>query len=226
MTEATKSTKTMEITRALSVLKQIEKEIKEYFTSVPRIMLGVKYGTEDNAADKTRTGHTNYPVLPQLLSKIQGDVDGLQNLQRRQFEIKSKILASNAVTRVDINGKSVTVAEAIFMKSLVPQRKEALNKIRSHVNDMMTQFNKLERDFKTNVAEREAKIKTTEQVDILEVLKAELAAHLKINTPGIVDPMKIHELIEREQQEINDLETQLDYTLSLSNTRTTIEVQE
>ena len=216
----------MEITRALSVLKQLEKEIKEYFKTTPRILIGVGYGPDDVNSERVRTGHSAYPTLPLLKGKIQGDVDGLQNLMRRQFEIKRKILESNATTKVTVEGKEVTVAEAIFMKSLIPQRKDVLNQIRLHVTDIMNQFNKIEKEYKTAVAEREAKIKATENDDILKVLQAELAAHQKINAPSLVDPKNIHAYIEREQQAINDLETQLDYTLSLSNTRTLIEVEE
>lgn len=218
-----KGTVTMEITRALATLKQIDKEILGYFNT-NRLMLGIRKGT---AEDRTvaRTLHAEYPTVDKLTAKIQGDIDGLDNLRRRQFEIKRKILASNAVTLVNIGGLEMTVTEAIYQKSLLQSRKEVLNKQKAAVKLVMDAYEKYSTDFNKQSTEFESNLKNASE-ELRSLRENEVEAHKKLNTPALVDPKGIHALIEREQQAINDLETNLDYALSVSNTKTFISVQE
>lgn len=220
---AQKGAVSMEITRALATLKQIEKEITEYFNT-DRLMIGVRQGlTEDPKV--ARTAHAAYPTVDKLVAKIQGDIDGLDNLRRRQFEIKRKILHSNSVTTVVIGGVQMTVTEAIYQKSLLASRKDVLNKQKASVKKIMDAMVGIDVKFKEQLTDLESNLKKATD-DVRSLRENEVETHKKINTPSFVDPKGIHKLIEQEQQAINDLETNLDYALSISNTKTFITVQE
>lgn len=237
MTEPTQSpnTKTMNITRALSTIKALEQQISDFF--VPeRYLLGITIGN-NNA-----TISAAYPLKAELESRITSDTQKLQQLRATQFEIKSKIIESNAVTLVTVNGKTVTVAEAIFMKSTLSSRRTVLDKVRKAVtaqinsfakldkayNDsiqkMMVSLNEAKKNAETDATTSEGAALLTAQLEYVTNLTAQLEYVTNNMKPELFDPAKIRNWIDKEQALLDELTTELDYTLSASNTNTMITV--
>ena len=216
------TTKTMTITRALSTLKQIESEIKGYFDK-PRILIASTIGLDNNK----RSSISGYTVET-LTQRIQSDVDGLEGLMTRQFKIKSKIIESNSKTNITVGGKTMTVAEAIFLKSTIEQRKSNITKIQTLITSARTQYEKYRKDFDNGLNEISKNNKGVD-FDVEQITKlreAEMSVFKSLNTPEIYDPLKVNDFVEKELKFINDVVTELDYTLSTSNVQTTIEVED
>ena len=81
--------------------------------------------------------------LKNIRKKIQGSYDKVIDLINRNYAIKKVISLSNAVTKVVINEREYTVAEAIWMKQhgienkeyFLNALKEAYNTVQSVANE-------------------------------------------------------------------------------------------
>ena len=227
MTEPTQTpnTKTMSITRALSEIKTLEQQIADFF--VPeRYLIGITVGN-NNA-----TSSAAYPKTEELQARITSDTQKLQRLRSTQFEIKRKIIESNAVTNVTVGGKSITVAEAIYMKSTLSSRRTVLEKVRTAVTTQINAFAKLDKAYNDSIQKLTVPLNEAKNSAATDAAASEGAALLTVqleyvtnNTkPALFDPAKIREWIDTEQAFLDELTTELDYTLSTSNTSTTITV--
>ena len=143
----------------------------------------------------------------------------------RRADIKSKIIQSNAITKIKLAGKEFTVAEAIDLKSSINYKRNFLETLdrqyRKCTNEVIKNdeivaknaddyINGLYSD-KNSVDPN--KIKNLRQ-DFIEENKLEL-----------VDPVGISAYIKELDEFIEEFETNVDFVLSESNATTFIEVE-
>lgn len=210
----------MSITRALTTLKNQKEEIDKYFEA-GYTFLG--YGTGEEGKLTCFTGLDKAEVA----SKIQGNKDRIDGLIARQVSIKNAINISNQSTLVKVNGKEVSVAEAILIKGTLQLREKRLNAIRLSVTKIGKDFDIVKANFEKRVDEQ-AKLSQAESMTAEEktaVLEATRATQTKLVGPYLIDPLKVNDLIQKEADEINFLKNELDYVLSESNTTTQIDVE-
>ncbi len=227
MTEQTQSpnAKTISITRALSTIKTLETQLTGFFTD-ERYLMGITIGTNGV------TSSAQYPKLEELKARITSDVQKLEQLRATQFQIKRKIIESNATTKVTVGGTEITVAEAIFMKSTLSSRREVLNKVRSNVTNVTNVFAKKSKDYEDSIQKlmttlNEAKGASPEDATASQgatLLQTQIEYVKNNSKPELFDPAKIRNWIDKEQALLDELTTELDYTLSASNTNTMITV--
>lgn len=149
-------------------------------------------------------------------------LQSFKDLLNRYNTIRSRVVVSNATTRVTVAGSEYTVAEAVERKRSIEMEKDMLNALRSQfkraTNDVeahqKTQQERLDKlllqelgkDSKTNV----------------EVVDALTETFLKNNKADLIDPLGLQEVISAMDKSIQDFETNVDWVLSESNGRTTI----
>ena len=100
----------MSIHQALSELKLLDSRIERAINSGR--FIGTKKLVESKVS-QTRTTVKDFNV------SAKADLESVRALIERRSEIKSKIVASNAKTKVTIGGTKYTVAEAIERKSSI-----------------------------------------------------------------------------------------------------------
>jgi hypothetical protein len=159
-------------------------------------------------------------------AKIQSSYDTMAAMFEKRAALKSAVVLSNAMTTVQILGKEVSVAEAIEMKSSV-QNKQALLQVMKQqyakCNNAVSILNaKLDEAIESN-------LKTIYGSD---KSKADPSAYESIAKPqreqkeaSLLDPADIVSKIAALTEEISVITTELDFTLSESNARTTIQVR-
>lgn len=216
---------TMTVTEALAKVKAWNKQVEAYWGTQGRMIFGIVAG---DAQTSLIGGYTT----EQLATKIQRDVDGIEELLRKIYLLKNAISKSNAETTVTIGGQSYTVAQAVIMKNaLLPHKKALLaayrkafvataGQLATSVKEDTDRINKLVEasmivsgDNTEALAERNAK-KAAE-------IRAE---QIKDTGPRLYDPKNIKDRIDVLDKEITDFETNVDFTLSTNNATTSLTV--
>lgn len=196
----------MSITRALNELKLLDKRI-----------------------DKTirATSFISYEINKKVIDKEftpKEDLQSIEDLIQRRQTIKSKIMESNAVTKVEISGKTMTVVEAIEMKDSIKYKKQLCDRIisdvrakRSKIEDIneVTQ-GRLDSLLQANFG-KESKTKDSETEAIAKPF-------LERNEAKEIDPIGIDKYYGQLQEEIDNFESEVDFILSESNALTKIEI--
>lgn len=212
------TTQTMSITRALVELKRLNDRITtaiQYGKFVSRTVGQNKY--------KKVVGSNDTPE--QMAGKIQASFDTVDSLIANRQKIKSAIVLSNANTKVTVNGQEMTVAEAIEMKGTVTFRNQYLFNLRQQ-QAAETRAVEL-----TNTALEGSIDAMITTICGAEKSKIDANTLATIATPqkeqkeaAILDPAKIEDRITKLTEEISVLSSELDFTLSESNARTTITI--
>lgn len=204
---------TITITRALSELKLLEKRIG-------------KANSELIAVDATKP---NAKVT--LIHRVapgdvnEGNYKSLMDLIARRQTIKTGIIQSNAKTAVMIGNKSMTVAEAIESKASIVFRKAVLANLKAQLMQArqtveVTNQKMEEQAIKSAEAQGNKRDNPDNGAAFLEFV----AGFKKNNTADLHNPLKADEKIKVLEAEIEEFESNVDFALSESNAKTTIEV--
>lgn len=204
------------ITRALSELKVLDARINRAISESKLATIQV--------ANKLIGGH----MTPEKYTEnAKASRDSIVALIARRNEIKSKIIASNAVTQVKFpSGKELTVAETIERKTSIVYDKAYLNSVRNQYN---TALNSLIRENDNCKAQLEKRIENVYgKGDSLKGKDAEIKQMTDSfnaeNQAKLIDPLGLADIITKLTFEIEEFEKEADFLLSESNTRTDIEI--
>jgi hypothetical protein len=196
------------ITEALQELKLLTKRINKIIEQ--SMFVGVKRADDANqnvCADAAR------------------DFQSVQDLIDRRAKIKSAIMQSNAVTKVEIDHKTYTVCEVIAHKSFINEQKMLLQTMKDQYLLAQTQINNYN-------ADRQRKIDTLIQTTFgrdnsktsPEDIKTITETYVKKYNIDLVDPLKIKDKIDQLESDIERFENSCDFKLSYINAVTMIQV--
>jgi hypothetical protein len=205
----------MTIHRALAELKLIDSRIEKAISVI----------------EPTGVMQTNKPVNgffkkedfeAEAKAKLQSVVD----LIDRKNKIKSAIVTANGVTQVEISGAKMTIADAINFKSVIVFKKNLIATLIKKHNAVKSKFT-VENEKINNIALENAKIMIGKQDDNKvkptdEDVKNIVEPFVKRNEFHLVDPLRVEELTEKLQNEVNNFEIEVDAVLSEINAITII----
>lgn len=208
------------IHRALQQVKTLSSRIEDQLRQSQ--FIGVVRGADKVVVFPQRGTKTASDLDVQFKSEFQSITD----LITKREDIKTKIAESNAVTKVQINGKEVTVQRAIEMKKTMEFKTTLLETLVRRRNDAAMIFNKFKDEVEKTKENslsvlngKQANVKVSE-ADIDLVTRTAKAQF----DPAFVDPLNIDEQINILQKEITDFCDDIDATLSESNAKTEINV--
>lgn len=202
----------MTIHRALAELKLLDKRIdKQIKGSVPFCVVKKKDEKQVNGMS-----------LEEYNKKVEGNFNAIIDLIKRREQIKAKIMHSNTITKVNVAGEEMTVAEAIERKNTIEYKKKLLNRLRSDLQmalDEMEDGNiilldKLESFLEATLGDNPS---SKEIETVSEMFKEK-------NELKLYNPINIEKKIEKLEEEIEDFLMEVDFVLSESNSKTTIEI--
>lgn len=206
---------TMSIHRALAELKLLDKRINR---AINKDFIAMKIGFEAPSGYKNDEEFINYSKRA---------FESAKGLIKRRNLIKSKIIESNAKTKVTIAGVEMTVASAIDQKDAIKYKKDLLLSLRSQQRDVN---NKIERELPSMNQRLEQRIigdmGNRDRKEYAKEVEEITEKFLNRNKPGMLDPIDIKQEIDDLTEEIELFETEVDYALSESNTETKIEIPE
>lgn len=200
------------VTRALAQIKSLNDRIEKGI-AVPFItnLVGGKHGTGKPVAEIEVT--------------LKASLQSVKDLIEQRKALKSAVVRSNAVTKVTINGKELTVAEAIERKSSIALEQRLLHQLKGQLAQVALNVEK-------------ANVEMTKRIDNLLVTvigkdrqasEAEIAAvtgpFRAQNEATSLDPSDIAVTIEQLQKDIDGFLLEVDYALSEINATTKVQVE-
>ena len=207
----------MSITRALAEIKRLDDRLARLSTNSEFVSVTVGKGDKQKVfssgeVDKTRR-------------KIQSDMDTINAALVSRAKIKCAIVQSNALTNVTVNGISYTIAEAIELKksidlkrTLVIMMKQQLTAAKLKVENANKRMDEqIEANLATIYGNDKAKVEAG-------MFEAVAKPQREQKEAALLDPLNLGELIEKIEEEISVIDTELDYILSSSNAKTEIDV--
>lgn len=207
----------MSITRALAEIKRLDDRLARLSTNSEFVSVTVGKGDKQKVfssgeVDKTRR-------------KIQSDMDTINAALVSRAKIKCAIVQSNALTSVTVNGTSYTVAEAIELKksidlkrSLVIMMKQQLTAAKLKVENANQRMDEqIEANLATIYGNDKAKVESS-------MFEAVAKPQREQKEAALLDPLNLGELIEKIEEEISVIDTELDFILSEVNAKTEIDV--
>lgn len=197
------------INRALSELKLLNKKITDKTESLQ--VAGAVKSKEDNSVN--------------FIADCQSSIDQINGLIARRNLIKSEIVQSNANTFVSVCSKDMSVAQAIERKTSIELEKTLNRRMRE---SYYGQKNAVEQhnDKAKRQADKQAEsaLGAATEGDKGVQYKAIFDAYFDSNKAELLAPDGIEKAIEDKQDEIDEFESEVDFILSESNTKTMIEV--
>lgn len=206
------------VTRALVALKRLDVRIDNAITRgmFSNVMTGS--GAHAKIPGTTKT-------VTDIQRTIQGDFDSVVALLAHKSELKSKIVLSNATTRIMIMNRDVTVAEAIEMKVAINQTKQFVARLRLSLaqsrNSVITMNVKMEDNIEKLLSSMFGSDRTSVEVTEIETVTSTQKAMKESFV--VAEDFTESRIIEMDKQ-IETIESEIDFILSESNSRTMIEI--
>lgn len=205
----------MSIHQALSELKLLDSRIER------AISAGRYIGTKKLVESKVSQTRT---TVKEFNERAKADLDSVRALIERRSAIKSKIVASNAVTKVTIGGIEYTVAEAIERKSSISYEDDLLRTLRYQfgkcVEEVESFNNRVEREV---IAEVDRQNQREENWNVEQIKKYTDLQH-EMRKWEVIDPLNLEQTINELTESIEQFNHEVDFVLSTSNATTFIEL--
>ena len=162
-----------------------------------------------------RPTDSSFKTELELVTRIQSDTDKVESLLNLIAKLKAAVASKNLETKVQFDGREVSITELLAIKATLSQRQQYLNAVRQQSQRANLVAEKQQQENNRTIgsatgADAATVLKQLEQLNAVEVITAnkESAA------------MKIQRLQEQNEFLVNEL----DYTLSEINLSTYIDI--
>lgn len=206
------------ITRALTEVKHLSDRINR---AAAEPFVGLAKGRDN------RKVCVNSPSssIAEVTAQLTGNLQAVTDMVNRREKLKRLIINSNANTTVVINGDSMSVAEAIEKKASVDFKKTLLAQLRAQYTNaarrVETENVKLMQEVDNAVQQAYGNDKGKVEADQYDAVAKPRMDHSQFS---MIDPNKAEQLIKALDDEITGFLQDVDFVLSESNARTSIEV--
>lgn len=208
----------MNVTRALGELKRLDDRIAR--ATNDGIFVGVAIGSNESATVYGRAGS-----VAAATTKIQSDYDSLKSDMDKRVKIKSAIVKSNAQTLVDFRGTQLTVADAIELRGSVGYKRQLLVAMQCQLSRAIAVINTQNQEISAKVERQTTGLLSGDKTKVDSSLIASVTdAVNKASKPSLIDPLNIERAISNLSDEVEAIDSELDYILSTSNAKTEIEI--
>jgi len=206
------------ITRALSEIKKLTETIGVDIANTKFCYVTKGTGDKQTIAGTSRKADA-------LSADIKAAFQSINDKIARRSKLKNLIAVSNATTMVTIGGVQMTVAEAIERKVAVQYDTSLYNQVRSqYMNSVsLAERTNMALDEQIEKAVQAAYSNDKGTVTVAQY-DAVAAPRREMNMGGVLDPINAETWLAKKQTEINDFLTEVDFVLSESNARTTVEI--
>jgi len=189
------------ISQGLNLLKLLDKKI----TKKTRVdFVGVKIGKN------IREGFD--------AKQAQADLDSVNALIKQRSDIKNKINISNGITEVKIDGKRMTVGEAITMKDEIAYKEGLLSRMKANFLSATQTI-----DYSNSEVQERLDVQL-QKIDGVSEKEQFSKIFMKSNAAELIDPTGIANQITALEEEVMNFTDEVDYILSTSNSLNTITV--
>lgn len=210
---------TISITRALATIKSLGSKIER---DIGRLQL---YAITQGTGSMQRVlGYSEAVKAEQVSEAIRKDWQSVNDMITQRSALKAAVVASNAVTKVTIAGKEMTVAEAIEQKTSMQFKIQLLARMRKSYVQMTNELSQAQDRFDRQVQETEENLFGKDKKVTDAERKTVIDPVYMRSQPGTVDGIDLEKRTKDLEDEIQDFMSEVDFVLSESNASTTIEV--
>lgn len=212
-------TQQITVTRALATSKSLSEKIERV---VGRLKL---YATaEGRGSQKRINGYREGVLDKEVAEAITRDYQSVQDMIVQRAALKAAVVASNAVTKVTIAGKEMTVAEAIEHKTTIGFKSQLLVQLRKQHQLMSAEVRNQREVFEEKLVKAEENVYGRDKKITDEERKVATDPVYVRSEPSSIDPIGLEDQIRALEKEIEDFKSEVDFVLSESNAKTTVEV--
>lgn len=203
------------ITEALNELKLYDSKILKAITNAKLV------GAAKKSSDKVGVFKKE-----DFEDRAKASYQSVTDLIANRNALKSAIVKSNAVTEVTVNGKTMTVAEAIERKNSIDYDETFLSEMKKqyvHATDTVTKENKkvdnkVDELLATLIGKDSSKEISKESQEAIE------KPYRAKNEYEFIDPIGLLDKIETLEAEIDGFKSEVDTRLAVANSITMIEI--
>lgn len=203
------------ITEALNELKLYDAKINKAISNATFVGAAKKLANKVGIVSKDT-----------FTDRAKASYQSVSDLIANRNALKSAIVKSNAITEVQVDGKTMTVAEAIERKNSIDYDKQLLEVMqRQYVNasDAVLREN-VKVDRKIDELLTALIGKDTDKKISKEDQEAVETPYRNKNEYELVDPLNIYDKIQKLESDIDGFESSVDIALSVINATTFIEI--
>lgn len=204
------------ITRALATLKSIDAKIVKQTERLDTVAVTDGQGDFRKLVGKLGT-------IADFSAKAETQIQSLTDMLNTRDALKAAIIQSNAVTKITIGGKEVTVAQAIEQKRSIVLRQNLLAKVKSQVNLGNALLVKRTAEFEGGLSVKLDTLLGRDRATKGEDVEGITKPLRERGEPSLLDPVGMVAYSEKLDTEIDDFLTEVDFALSESNARTEVE---
>ena len=161
--------------------------------------------------------------IEEITDTIKANFDSVSALIERRNTIKSAIVVSNAVTKVEIAGETMTVAEAIERKNSIAYEKQLLNAYKFQLGNAIRTVDHLNEEVKKRADNMVEAFLGGDKSKASEAEKLR-NDYLESHSAAIIDTIDIKKQIEKLEERIDKFEADVDLVLSTSNAITELNI--
>ena len=212
---------TMTVHKALAELKTIDDRIAKAINEGVYVL-----------ANKHSNEKINGASITDFKNQMKAHHNKVSDLMNRRNAIKRAVVLSNAQTKIVVDGKEMTIAEAIDAKNHSMQLQTKYITMlsaqlrRAQDTIAMNSGEPLERKAEQHVlAVIQAQPKDSKMAVDSDVMKNLRKAYIENNTYDLIDPLEVAKLIDVMAKEIDAFNVEIDSALSVSNALTIIEIE-
>lgn len=201
------------ITRALAEVKLLDSKIESAIQKFEPVTY------VEGKSKVTSVGTT----IEGFNEKAKSSYQSITDLIERRNNIKAKVIQSNAVTKVTIDKKEYTVAEAIERKNSINNELNLLNKLKQSYSNNKSKVEAGNLKVRANI-DKQLELLAGSDKNKTEGIDNLVKLTLENQQFNLVDVLGIEKLIENLSNSIYEFQSNVDFTLSESNALTTIEI--
>lgn len=203
------------ITEALNELKLYDSKITKAITNAKLL------GATKKSSDKI-----GVVKKEEFIERAKASYQSVTDLIANRNALKSSIVKSNAITEITINGKTMTVAEAIERKNSIEYDEQLLNAMKTQYVAATSSVDKENKKVDTKVDELIQTLvgKDSDKKIEKDAIEAIEKPYREKNEWELVDPIKIFDEMLKLEAEIDGFNSEVDTRLVLSNATTFIEI--
>lgn len=199
------------ITRALVELKTLDSRINKIIDNATWII----YKTKNK---------NSYENEEEFKKNALSEYQSLNDLIKRRDLIKNAIMLSNSVTTIEIDGKKMTVAQAIEYKKTIQYKEYLLDRLRSQRQIVTIESENHKNKLQHKIDENIKIICGKDSKPDTNVIQSITDGLTKGDPIEIFDPLNINKLIKELENECINFVSNIDYALSESNALTHITI--
>ena len=207
--------------RKISITEALN-ELKLYDSKISKAINNAKLaGAAKKSSDKV-----GVVKKEEFIDRAKASYQSVTDLISNRNTLKSAIVKSNAITEVTINGKTMTVAEAIERKNSIAYDESLLSEMKKQYASDTDLVNKENQKVDNKVDELLATLigKESNKEVSKETQEAIEVPYRQKNEFEFVDPIGLYDKIVELEAEIDGFNTSVDTALVLSNATTFIEI--